>query len=437
MRIRRALPRPELALLLALAFAPACEQSGDGANGVHSRVVPGFGDPPAIGSGGSGFVRQTASSNPPSPAPASDVDPYEPWSALGELTGYYEVVATQIENDCTFGPDVPFDAYRGTRWGSSGGDAPVTQTYYTRLTQRGDAVVFELGEGIVLARWSAETGRLVDVERIGAEGVTFYFDGFEAGPASETDDRLLIAGESEWEFHDEYWAPGEICRGRAIWELLRLSERPEPGYRNLQFVLRWPAESRVDLDLMIRAPLDSSRRDEEYSHFAEVNADCYQLHAAGYAVADGGGGDPVGGPASGFVSALEDTALPYHEEIIRCAYAAYGLWDIAIVNWNESADVDFEIEVFLGPAVNTGGPGERSFGTALSTVAPLSMARLGFELTPPTSGGMAGLTMIAVDRPRRRPSMRDADPVTETPLGFNKAAYEGFSFSAFLEALGL
>jgi hypothetical protein len=364
------------------------------------------------------------------------VDPFEPWSALGELSGFYEVVATQVENHCTYGPDVPFDETRGTYWGDVPQGEPVTQTYHTNLTQRGDAVVFELGEGVVLATWSETTGRLTGVERIGAEGVTFYLDGFDAGSASEEDDRLLIAGESEWEFHDGYWAPGEICRGRAVWELLRLSERPIPGARDLQFVLRWPAQSQADLDLMIRAPRLDNLSLPAYSHFAEVNDRCYQLHASGYAVAEDGGEAAVGGTATGFVAALGDTALPYHEEIIRCSDARYGIWSISIVNWNRVEDVDFEIEVFVGPAVNTGGPRERSFGTTSGTVASSTMATKAFELAPPTSGNSAAsVTFIAVSL--RTPAVRASDAITDTPLAFNKAAYEGFEYGEYIEALGL
>jgi hypothetical protein len=442
--IRRTLSRPEIVLTLALYLALAC-QPVEHAESTSNDSAPGVVRLPGLPTDLLGApTDQTASTGPPPPAPASAVDPFEPWSALGALTGRYEVVVTQIENDCTYGPDVPFDyEMEWIAWypepEPEPPTVPLTGTYYTNLTQRGDAVVFELGEGVVLARWSATAGRLTEVERIGAEGVTFYLDGFDAGPVSETDDRLLIAGESEWEFHDEYWEPGEICRGRATWELLRLYDPPVSGSRDLHFVLRWPAESRADLDLMIREPDDrDSFTQEYYSHFANVEASCYQLHAAGYAVADEGDEEAVGGPASGFFAALGDTALPYHEEIIRCAYASYGYWEIGVVNWNAVEDVDFEIEVFVGRGLNTGGPQERSFGANSDAVAPLTMATAYFQLSPPTTpGGAYGIIIVSRDRPPRTPVARPLDPITDTPLGFNKAAYEGFTYAEFLAALGL
>ena len=114
--------------------------------------------------------------------------------ALGELTGRYEVSVTRLADDCTWGPDVPFLALRGWELGSGEIEYPFSQTYFTTLVQRGDAVGFELGEGIVFAR-SAD-GLLTDLERVGAEGVTHYFDGFTVARAGEDDDRLLISGES-------------------------------------------------------------------------------------------------------------------------------------------------------------------------------------------------------------------------------------------------
>ncbi|HEY5658198.1 MAG TPA: hypothetical protein VIY27_10460 [Myxococcota bacterium] len=109
------------------------------------------------------------------------------------------------------------------------------------------------------------------------------------------------------------------------------------------------------------------------------------------------------------------------------------------MNWDPVENVDFEIEVFLGPAVNTGGPWERSFGTTAGTVAPSTLAVKAFELAPPTSRRTSGASsyMVMVDRPPRRPAVRPLDAITGTPLAFNKAAYEGFGYAEFVEALGL
>ena len=64
----------------------------------------------------------------------------DPWDALGELTGRYEVSVTRLSDDCEYGPDVPFYANRGSWW-SLGDEVgfPFSESYDTSLVQRGDA----------------------------------------------------------------------------------------------------------------------------------------------------------------------------------------------------------------------------------------------------------------------------------------------------------
>jgi hypothetical protein len=414
--------------LCALALAAACTPGG-GASDANLAA-------PGAGAASQSAVPDAGAAQA---SPASAVDPVDPWSALGPLTGQHRISISRLSDDCSFGPDVSFDPYRGSGVEPPADrEEPLIQTYDTQVTQKGDALVFELGEGLVLARWSEAEQRLVEVVRVGAEGVTQYLDGFAAAAVSEADDLRILSGESDWSFEDRYWEPGEVCQGRTLWQMEQRSQRPSSATTDVHFVLRWPAESRADLDLMLRPPegaFDDISDENAFAHFGEVNDGCYVLHAVGVAVAEDDPAEAVGGPAHGFVTPFEETALADHEEILRCGSASYGTFEVWVVNWSREA-ADFELAIFDGPGVGTGAASGRSFGVTEGRAAPLSATWYAFEWMPPPSQG-AGYSVDVWTSDLREPAARGLDSLTGTLLGFDKAAYEGVDFDAFLDALGL
>lgn len=421
-----------LSLLLGCCFASGCivEEEERVVPIENLSELPGASLPPLSG--------DDSPPGPPPPAQPSVIDPHTPWDSLGDLSGSYRLVVTRLASNCTRGPDVPFIA-PVSRW--SDPLDPQTEfkvwedRYFGYLTQRGDTIALEVGEGIVFATWARESSRLIDVERIGGAGVTNYFDGFEVerSGSDELDEAdIRISGESEWEFSDHHYEPGEVCQGRTHWEAERLARPPRENYRDFQIVLRWLSDSPADLDLMVEYPDQeqflSSIDDEEdrHSDFARAVSGCYTIHSAGAAPDSGG-----------FVAALQDTRLPYHEEVIRCSDAAYGGWVFRVANWDPDESVDYEIETFWGRGVNTGAPGERSFGTVERSIDPLTREDHYFVLTPPTSpGDFAGVILISTYY-RPRPVPRPIGALTETYLEFHKAAWEGLRYASFIEQLGI
>jgi len=172
--------------------------------------------------------------------------------------------------------------------------------------------------------------------------------------------------------------------------------------------------------------------------FSNSEIRCYSLHSAGLAVAD---------PADsqhdlpGFVAGLDETDLPYHEEVIRCRAAPWGRWRFHITNWSAVEAVDYDLEVFWGPHVNTTRRGERSFGVHPGTVGPLDRVSTDFELTPPWEGeddGSSGVTIIpGPPDPYEAVVVRPYGPRWMGLLGWNKAAFEGYAYEDFLRELGL
>ena len=172
--------------------------------------------------------------------------------------------------------------------------------------------------------------------------------------------------------------------------------------------------------------------------FSRSEVRCYSLHSAGLAVAD---------PADsqhdlpGFVAGLDETDLPYHEEVIRCRAAPWGRWRFHITNWSAVEAGDYDLEVFWGPHVNTTRRGERSFGVHPGTVGPLDRVSTDFELTPPWEGeddGSSGVTIIpGPPDPYEAVVIRPYGPTWMGLLGWNKAAFEGYTYEDFLLELGL
>jgi hypothetical protein len=363
--------------------------------------------------------------DPPPPAPASAIDPNDPWSALGPLTGRYELTVERLEHDCSFGPDVPLSRHV-ERW--SDGSIETTwrteQTYYPTLVQRGDALAFELGEGVVFARWNEALGLVEDVERTGPEGVTHYVDGFRVRREAEG---FVIEGESDWAFDDEFYAPGETCSGRTRWRAEQTLPRPSSGSRDLQIVLRWPSSSAADLDLMVTPPEHDA---DERADFVAVEHRCYSLRSTGRVL------ESDISPYGDFVADLADSSLPYHEEVIRCSAAPWGLWHFDVMSWSGDETVDLEIEVFWGPRVNTTRDGERSYGVVRHPIDPLGAHRVAFVLSPPPSDrSSAGLIELLVGGDLRLQAEREPGPWTATYLEFRKAALAGISFDEFVERI--
>lgn len=363
-----------------------------------------------VGGGGVG----TDPSDPPPPAPPSVIDPFDPWSSLGALSGSYRLSIVEVDARCDDEVGQLFQIHPGFETGTHG----------IRLVHRGDGVGFELSEGVVFGTYDPAAGRLNDVERVGSEGTTRYLDGFAVGDPAEPN--TAIEGESRWTWQGKR---GGACDGTSRWTAERNWGPPTSTERDLQIVLRWPASSDADLDLTVVPPSTWARASVSApSDFVTVRSNCYALHATGTAV--------LAAPwADGFVSPLDATPLPYHEEVVRCRFAAWGSWNFYVTNWSEVEDVDYSVEVFWGPRVNTTTQGERSFGALPGSLAPLDRDQIPFSLTRPVSpSDSAGLVMTTLGL---GPPPRPRGPLTRTHLEFHKAAYEGLGFEAFADALGL
>jgi hypothetical protein len=393
--VRRHPPVPGVLLLFALACSSGSGGGGDGSS--SAGVAP---------RGASAAALESA------------VDGADPWAVLGELSGDYSAEVGALASDCTYGPEVPFDG----RWPWQP-FLPFSGRYQGTLEQRGDEVVFEIGEGLVFAR--VEGDRLVDVVRVGAEGVTRYEDGFAIRRVGSG---AVLSGESDWSYEPGYYDE-EPCGGRASWHIALKGDAPSGSARDLHFVLRWPAASHADLDLLVEQT--ERRGDGDHRAFlGEVQNRCHVLHSAGTAGA-AGDSQPVA-----WIQPLAETELPHHEEIVRCQAAPYGSWYLDVANWSADERVDFEIEVFEGPTIGVDRDVERALGMLEERVAPHDVSILVFQYVPPPSGGSAG--GIITTRPiTRRPLEREDDPLTGSGLGFNKAAALDVSYAEFLENLGL
>lgn len=173
-------------------------------------------------------------------------------------------------------------------------------------------------------------------------------------------------------------------------------------------------------------------------NFSRSRVRCYSLYAARLAVAD-----PADSQRDfpGFVAGLDETVLPYHEEVIRCRSAPWGRWRFHVTNWSAVEAIEFDLEVFWGPRVNTTRRGERSFGVHPGTVGPLGRTYTDFELTPPWEGeddGSTGITIIGgPPDPYDAVVVRPYGPVEVGFLAWNKAAFEGYAYEDFLRELGL
>ena len=429
-----------LVLLAMPFFLAACPQSGGGGDSALPDDPTGFTFTPISPSSPSGSSGSSATyddeagdtlfaANPSPPAPVSVVDPDSPWSILGELSGRYRLTVTRVSHDCGFGPDVPLSQH----WRSQETDWVPYEQFEIDVTHRGDVIAFELGEGVVLARFDERSRRLVDVVRIGAEGKTGYDEGFAVD-----EDGMGFRGESAWRFEgDHYDVEGERCGGRTRWVAVRGLEPMQATSRDLQVVLRWPSGSRADLDLVVRAPNAA----QAAGPIASARG-CFAIHSAGVA---SGEDTSIAGLYADFVADLDETRLPWHEEIVRCSWAAYGDYQFEIFNWSRDEVVDWEIEVFHGRGVNTGGPGERSFGAIQGRSRPLSGESTFFRLLsaarPPSgssSGGTAGFeaTLELFPAPVPIPHAKRARGfLSGSDLEENKAAFEGLAYPAFREAL--
>ncbi len=353
----------------------------------------------------------------------SAVDGADPWAVLGALTGDFTANVAALESDCTYGPEVPFDYWR---FPGLAPFEPFAQSYVGTLEQRGGEIVFELGEGLVFAR--VEGDRLIDVVRVGAEGVTRFHDGFAV---AQTAAGFLISGESAWTFEGNFWWQ-ESCHGRTSVTLERSGDAPAGAARDLQFVLRWPVNSNADLDLMVESAASSSLSlrsvEDRRAFLGEVQSRCHVLHSAGTA----GASDDANVVA--WIRPLRETDLPYHEEIIRCASGSYGTWSLDVVNWSGDETVDFEVEAFEGPSIGVDRTAERELGLIELTVVPHSRRHIQFNYVPPPSVTGAG---AVVNQIRRVPVPRPRDPISGSVLGFNKAAALGIPYDEFLRNVGL
>ncbi len=95
------------------------------------------------------------------------------------------------------------------------------------LTQRGNGLSFEVVEGMVFASWVESTSRIEDIERVGADGMTNYLDGFDVEFSGEDGAAVRISGESEWVFEDDNYDSGQICEGITHWEATRSRSGPD------------------------------------------------------------------------------------------------------------------------------------------------------------------------------------------------------------------
>jgi hypothetical protein len=343
------------------------------------------------------------------------VDGANPWSALGDLTGSYSAVVTALESGCAIGPDVPFDPDPYV-WSKP--FAPFSEPYAGTVEQRGDDVVFELGEGLVFA--SVVGGRLVDVVRVGADGVQSFDDGFDV---AEAGDGFLVSGESDWTFSDEHWNPGEVCRGRSSLALDVRGDAPTSSARDLHIVLRWPVASGADLDLLVQAAYSDQR-----AFLGEVQSRCHVLRSSGTA------GAADDSRVVGWVRPLRDTKLPHHEEVIRCAEGSYGRWRFEVVNWSAVEPVDFAVEIFEGPSLGVDPTAERALALLEESAAPHSLTSLEFDYVPPPPEAGVGAVIVII---ARKPAERPLDPISHSVLGFNKAAALDVSYDDFLANVGL
>ena len=395
----RAVSNPRGARPLAVALlALACSNGGGGSDPGQTSLAP-----------------QGASAN----ALLTAVNGADPWSALGELTGGYSAVVTALETDCSHGPDVPFDfALHPVR-----PLEPFSQSYSGTIEQRGDEIVFELGEGLVFAR--VEGTRLVEVVRVGAEGVTHFHDGFAVAPVGSG---YLVSGESSWTFSDGHWSPGEVCHGRSSLILEDRADAPTGGERDLHFVLRWPVSSAADLDLMVQ-PANAGDRDLRAFLGRVWGGGCFVLRSSGTA------GAAEDSRVVGWIHSLRETALPHHEEVIRCANGAYGTWEVDVVNWSGDEPVDFEVEIFEGPTLGVNPSLERAIELLEQTVAPHSLTRMNWSHPPPPPLGIE--LDFTLEGLARKPAQRPLDPISHSALGFNKAAALDVPYDEFLANVGL
>jgi hypothetical protein len=343
----------------------------------------------------------------------------DPWSELGPLTGSYTAAVTALESDCSYGPDVPFDSQLHPVRPLE----PFSQSYSGTIEQRGDEVVFELGEGMVFAR--LEGSRLVEVVRVAAEGVTHFDDDFAVAPVGSG---YLVSGDSSWTFADEHWSPGETCSGRTSLILEVRGDAPKSAARDLQFVLRWPVHSSADLDLMVRPAGNGDQR----AYLGRVGGgSCFVLRSSGTA------GAAEDSRVVGWIHPLGETALPHHEEVIRCANGAYGVWEVDVVNWGGDEPVDFEVEVFEGPTLGVNPSLERAIALLEQTATPHSFMQMSWDHVPPPPSGIGIVIDFTLEGIARKPAQRPLDPISHTALGFNKAAALDVSYGEFLANVGL
>ncbi|MFK7895336.1 MAG: hypothetical protein AB8G23_05850 [Myxococcota bacterium] len=427
-----------LSLLSLSLLAVACSSGGGDDSSVESGPF----------SASSQLDAPVDSTNPPGPAPASVIDPHAPWSSLGELSGTYSLTVTRLNDDCAFGPDVPLNRHYSEEGSGPILTIPVTTESHTiHITQRGNALAFSLREGVVLATMNEASSRLEDVERIGAEGLTEYRDGFQV---TRFANRVVeFSGESEWTFQGDYYEVGETCGGRTEWVAFKEDDQPiKGGYGDdLQVVLRWPAESAADLDLMVTPPKIASSGSTQPRSVDLLNSNgrCHLIHSVGRAAIEES--DSLA-PFEELVAHHAATTLPYHEEVVRCRSANWGTWAFQVVNWSAAEDVAFEVEAFYGQGVNTGAEGERSFGVAPGTASAQSTRVIGFELTAPTPGSNmagaearqgnfsgAGFTVTLSGRTPIPLPERAPGELSNSLLEWHKAALEGVEPSTFLERI--
>ncbi len=396
-----------ICVLLALA-CPACSRRGSGPEGAAS--------------GGVASSARVAPQGASASALISEIDGADPWGSLGELTGIHLTKLTALSNDCRVGPEVPFD-----RRHPSQPFRPFDQSYSGTLEQRGAEIVFELGEGLVFARIEAE--RLVDIVRIGAEGVTHYLDALEIARAGTG---FRISGESDWSFRGGGFDP-ETCSGTTLWEIDAGGDRPTAGARDLQVVLRWPVTSGADLDLLVGVPPPQSffPFDSDWRSFVgEIRGRCHVLRSAGAA------GSPDDSSPVDWIRPLRETQLPHHEEVIRCAAAVYGDWNFQVVNWSGTERVEFAIEVFEGPSIGIDPTRERWLGLIERAAAPHALERVAFRYSPPPRSSQYGASGT-FSSDVRKPIPRPRDPITHSLLGFNKAAVLDVPYAEFLRNVGV
>jgi hypothetical protein len=280
------------------------------------------------------------------------------------------------------------------------------------------------GSGLLFAR--IESTRLVDVVRVGAEGVTRFTDGFELEVTEAGSQR--ISGESRWSFEGDFWLD-ESCEGRSAFAFDLFPRLPKPHARDLHFVLRWPATSSADLDLLILSPGFNGSDFDRREFLGEVYGSCHVLHSSGTA------GAAPNSKIADWVHPLSATPRAYHEEIIRCGAALYGDWYLDIANWSPDQSVDFEIEVFEGASLGIDAAAERAVALHASQATPQTLVRLLFNHRP-AQYNSSGSTITLLPS-RREPAPRPRDPLSHSLLGFNKAVALDVPYDDFLANQGL